>query len=115
MHRTLSCAKVRIVQWNEKWGSFTYIGKKNTLSQQLINFFFHSGTGHVAVGSIIEANNADIASVLGAKMVLVANGGCGRSFDELQLNYILCQNKNLDIAGVIINKVCSSKESHFFP
>jgi dethiobiotin synthetase len=69
----------------------------------------------VAVGSIIEANNADIASVLGAKMVLVANGGCGRSFDELQLNYILCQNKNLDIAGVIINKVCSSKESHFFP
>lgn len=36
------------------------------------------GTGHCAVGSIVDANNAKIASLIGADMVLVANGGLGK-------------------------------------
>lgn len=35
------------------------------------------GTGHCAVGSIVNVNNAQIASRLGASMVLIANGGLG--------------------------------------
>jgi dethiobiotin synthetase len=35
------------------------------------------GTGHCAVGSIVGINNAKIASIIGADMVLVANGGLG--------------------------------------
>ncbi len=35
------------------------------------------GTGHCAVGSIVGACNAQVASLLDAKMVLVANGGLG--------------------------------------
>ncbi len=35
------------------------------------------GTGHCAVGSIVGACNAQVASLIGAKMVLVANGGLG--------------------------------------
>eukprot|EP00978_Attheya_sp_CCMP212_P005534 scaffold12431_cov57-Attheya_sp.AAC.9 len=35
------------------------------------------GTGHCGVGSIVGANNAKIASLLGADVVLVANGGLG--------------------------------------
>ena len=35
------------------------------------------GTGHCAVGSIVDANNAKVASLLGADMILVANGGLG--------------------------------------
>ena len=35
------------------------------------------GTGHCAVGSIVGVNNARVASLLGADMVLVANGGLG--------------------------------------
>eukprot|EP00543_Licmophora_paradoxa_P006340 CAMPEP_0202451926 /NCGR_PEP_ID=MMETSP1360-20130828/10239_1 /ASSEMBLY_ACC=CAM_ASM_000848 /TAXON_ID=515479 /ORGANISM="Licmophora paradoxa, Strain CCMP2313" /LENGTH=319 /DNA_ID=CAMNT_0049070609 /DNA_START=356 /DNA_END=1315 /DNA_ORIENTATION=+ len=63
------------------------------------------GTGHCAVGSIVGAGNAQVASWLGADMVLVANGGLGATFDELELNRVLCQKHNVPIAGVIINKV----------
>lgn len=50
------------------------------------------GTGHCAVGSIVGMNNARVASLIGADMVLVANGGLGSAFDELELNRILCQH-----------------------
>lgn len=63
------------------------------------------GTGHCAVGSIVSLNNAKCASLLGADMVLVANGGLGSAFDELELNRVLCEHYNVRIAGVIINKV----------
>jgi BioD-like phosphotransacetylase family protein len=63
------------------------------------------GTGHCAVGSIIGASNAEVASWIGAKMVLVANGGLGKAFDELELNRVLCEHFNVPIAGVVINKV----------
>ena len=37
------------------------------------------GTGHCAVGSIVNVNNAKVASMIGADMVLIANGGLGKS------------------------------------
>ena len=67
------------------------------------------GTGHCAVGSIVGLNNAKVASIIGADMVLVANGGLGKAFDELELNRVLCQHYNVRIAGVIINKVRTDK------
>ena len=48
------------------------------------------GTGHVGVGSVVGANNARVAAELGADVVLVANGGLGRAFDELEINRSLC-------------------------
>eukprot|EP00980_Cylindrotheca_fusiformis_P016602 scaffold4973_cov135-Cylindrotheca_fusiformis.AAC.20 len=67
------------------------------------------GTGHCAVGSIVGLNNAKVASLLGADMVLIANGGLGKAFDELELNRILCQHYGVRIAGVIVNKVIPDK------
>ena len=67
------------------------------------------GTGHCAVGSIVGLNNAKVASIIGADMVLVANGGLGKAFDELELNRILCQHYGVRIAGVVINKVLPDK------
>eukprot|EP00565_Helicotheca_tamesis_P004910 CAMPEP_0185739458 /NCGR_PEP_ID=MMETSP1171-20130828/35497_1 /TAXON_ID=374046 /ORGANISM="Helicotheca tamensis, Strain CCMP826" /LENGTH=450 /DNA_ID=CAMNT_0028411039 /DNA_START=118 /DNA_END=1470 /DNA_ORIENTATION=+ len=67
------------------------------------------GTGHVAVGSIVDVNNAKVAGMVGADMVLVANGGLGSAFDELELNRVLCQHFNVRIAGVVINKVRHDK------
>lgn len=67
------------------------------------------GTGHCAVGSIVGLNNAKVASLIGADMILVANGGLGSAFDELELNRVLCQHYNVRIAGVIINKVMPDK------
>jgi phosphate acetyltransferase len=57
----------------------------------------------------VDACNADIAALVGAKIILVANGGLGNSFDELELNRTLCQKKGVDLAGVIINKVRPDK------
>jgi len=67
------------------------------------------GTGHCAVGSVVGVNNAQVASMIGADMVLIANGGLGSAFDELELNRVLCQHYNVRIAGVVINKVLPSK------
>lgn len=67
------------------------------------------GTGHVAVGSIIDQNNAECAKLLQANMILVANGGLGHCFDELELNRTLCETLDVNIAGVILNKVRPDK------
>jgi dethiobiotin synthetase len=67
------------------------------------------GTGHCGVGSVVGVNNAQVASMIGADMVLIANGGLGSAFDELELNRVLCQHYNVRIAGVIINKVLHDK------
>lgn len=67
------------------------------------------GTGHCAVGSIVHLSNAHVAALLHAKMVLVANGGLGNAYDELELNRNLCETHGVEIAGVIINKVKPEK------
>jgi hypothetical protein len=67
------------------------------------------GTGNCAVGSIVGVNNAQVAAMLGADVVLVANGGLGSAFDELELNRIICQHYGVRIAGVVLNKVIPSK------
>jgi len=67
------------------------------------------GTGHCAVGSVVGVNNAQVAAMLGADVVLVANGGLGSAFDELELNRVICQHYGVRIAGVVINKVIPSK------
>lgn len=67
------------------------------------------GAGSTGMGSIVGASNASVASLLGADMVLVANGGLGSTFDELELNRVFCESHNVNIAGVVINKVVSEK------
>jgi len=67
------------------------------------------GTGHCAVGSVVNVNNVQVAKMLGASMLLIANGGLGSAFDELELNRVLCEKYNVPIAGVLINKVIPDK------
>lgn len=75
------------------------------------------GTGHMGVGSIIDLNNADVASLLNAPVILVTKGGLGSSFDELMLNLALCEKYQLKVLGVVLNKVTADKHemiSHYF-
>ena len=48
------------------------------------------GTGHCAVGSVVGVNNAQVAGMLGASMILIANGGLGSAFDELGESFFAC-------------------------
>ncbi len=67
------------------------------------------GTGHVGVGSIVNFSNAKVASILELKMILVASGGLGSSFDALAVNKALCDAYNVPIAGIILNRVLDDK------
>ncbi|MFA5088620.1 MAG: AAA family ATPase [Candidatus Omnitrophota bacterium] len=44
------------------------------------------GTGHAGVGSVIDFSNADVASLLGSKVIIISEGGIGKSIDEIMLN-----------------------------
>jgi BioD-like phosphotransacetylase family protein len=67
------------------------------------------GTGHTGVGSIIDLNNAQVAALLKCPILLIAPGGLGSSFDELALNYIVCEKYGAKVAGVILNRVLEEK------
>ncbi len=67
------------------------------------------GTGHAGVGSAFDLSNANVAKLLGAKVVLVTVGGIGRPIDEIALNRTLFENEGVELIGVILNKVLVDK------
>lgn len=69
------------------------------------------GTGHAGVGSVFDLSNADVAQFLDAPVVLISVGGIGRPIDEISLNAALFEKKNVEIKGVIINKVKEEKRN----
>ncbi len=83
--------------------TFNSLSKKN-------DFLLLEGTGHTGVGSIIDLNNAQVCSLLNLKMILIASGGLGSSFDELELNKTQCEKHGVQVLGVILNRVLSEKK-----
>lgn len=67
------------------------------------------GTGHAGVGSVIDFSNADVAKLLGAKALIISEGGIGKSIDEIVLNKALFDLKGVEVIGVIVNKVLPDK------
>ncbi|MDP2653555.1 MAG: AAA family ATPase [Candidatus Omnitrophota bacterium] len=67
------------------------------------------GTGHAGVGSVIDLSNADVAAMLGSKVIIVSEGGIGRSIDEIMLNKALFDLKHVEVVGVVVNKVLPEK------
>ncbi len=67
------------------------------------------GTGHAGVGSVIDFSNADVAKLLGSKVIIVSEGGIGKSIDEIILNKALFDLKGVEVIGVIVNKVLPEK------
>ncbi|MCR4336923.1 MAG: AAA family ATPase [Candidatus Omnitrophica bacterium] len=67
------------------------------------------GTGHAGVGSVIDLSNAEVASMLKSKVLMVCEGGIGRSIDEIMLNKALFDLKGVEIVGIIVNKVLPEK------
>ncbi len=67
------------------------------------------GTGHAGVGSVFDHSNAQVAKILGSKVILVSSGGIGRPIDEIVLNKTLFEREGVKLLGVIINKVIPGK------
>lgn len=67
------------------------------------------GTGHAGVGSVFDLNNACVANMLKAKVIIVTLGGIGRPVDEIALNQTLFEKENVEVIGVIANKIQPEK------
>jgi dethiobiotin synthase len=91
--------------------SFRSISEEN-------DFILVEGTGHIGVGSIVQLNNAKIASLLNLEMILIASGGLGSAHDDLALNFAMCQAYGVKVRGVILNRVLDEKRAmveEYFP
>ena len=73
------------------------------------DFILIEGTGHAGVGSIFDMSNSEVASLLGAKVIIVSCGGVGRPLDEIMLNRAKFDIQGVEILGVIVNKVRKDK------
>ncbi len=72
-------------------------------------FVLCEGSGHAGVGSVFDLSNAQVAKILGAKVIIVTQGGIGKPIDEVALNHALFEKEGVEVIGVIINKVIESK------
>src|SRR5262245_17634579 len=73
------------------------------------DFVLCEGSGHAGVGSVFDLSNAQVAKILGAKVIIVTQGGIGRPIDEVALNQALFEKEGVEIIGVILNKVLGPK------
>lgn len=67
------------------------------------------GSGHAGVGSVFDLSNAQVAKLLGAKAIIVAQGGIGRPIDDIALNKALFDKYHVEVIGAILNKVLPEK------
>ena len=73
------------------------------------DFVLCEGSGHAGVGSVFDLSNAQVAKILGAKVIIVSRGGIGKPIDEVALNQALFEKEGVEIIGVILNKVLGEK------
>lgn len=73
------------------------------------DFVLCEGSGHAGVGSVFDLSNARVAKLLGAKVIIVSQGGIGKPIDEISLNQALFEKEGVEIIGVILNKVIGEK------
>jgi BioD-like phosphotransacetylase family protein len=73
------------------------------------DFVLCEGSGHAGVGSVFDLSNAQVAKILGAKVIIVSQGGIGKPIDEVCLNQALFEKEGVEIIGVILNKVIGEK------
>ena len=73
------------------------------------DFVLCEGSGHAGVGSVFDLSNAQVASLLKAKVVIVSRGGIGKPIDEVALNLALFEKEGVEVIGVLLNKVTPEK------
>jgi len=76
------------------------------------DFVLCEGSGHAGVGAVFDLSNARVAKLLGAKAIIISQGGIGKPIDEVALNQALFEKEGVEIIGVILNKVTPAKLDH---
>ena len=79
------------------------------------DFVLLEGTGHAGVGSVFDMSNADVARLLGARVVIVSQGGIGKPIDEIMMNKAKFDVMGVEVAGVVVNKVDPARYDRIRP
>lgn len=69
------------------------------------------GAGHGGVGSVVGLNNAAIANMVNAPVMIVTGSGIGNVIDSVHLNLALQQRENADVRLLVFNKLLPEKRS----
>ena len=85
------------------------IRKAKEVLEKNYELVVYEGTGHPGVGSVCDLSNADVAELIGGKVILVVEGGIGNTIDKINLSLSLFRSKDIPILGVIVNKVRPEK------
>lgn len=74
------------------------------------DFLIIEGAGHGGVGAVIGLNNAKVAKLIGAPVMIVTESGIGKVIDAVHLNLALYEREGADVRGIIVNKLMPSKK-----
>ncbi|WP_298269073.1 AAA family ATPase [Geobacter sp.] len=73
------------------------------------DFLIIEGAGHGGVGSVIGLNNARVAKLVDAPVIMVSGGGIGNVIDSVQLNLPLYRLEGADVRALLVNKLVPEK------
>ena len=73
------------------------------------DFLIIEGAGHGGVGSVIGMNNARVARMLNAPVLMVSGGGIGNVIDAVQMNLALYEREQADVRLLMVNKLFAEK------
>ena len=77
--------------------------------EEQCDFLVIEGAGHAGVGSVIGYNNAQVAKLLEAPVMMVSEGGIGRAIDAISLNLSEFTLANVPVRLLLANKLLKDK------
>lgn len=80
--------------------------------EQHHDFLIIEGAGHGGVGSVVGMNNAQVATMLKAPVLMVTGGGIGNVIDAVELNLALYQRENASVRVIMPNKLLPEKREY---
>jgi len=76
------------------------------------DFLIIEGAGHGGVGSVVGVNNAKVAAMLNAPVLLLTGGGIGNVIDAVELNLALYEREKSSVKVIMANKLFAEKRLH---
>ena len=75
------------------------------------DFLIIEGAGHGGVGSVVGLNNAFIAKLVNAPVMVVTGSGIGNVIDSVHLNLALFRQEHADVRLLLFNKLLAAKRN----
>lgn len=76
------------------------------------DFLIIEGAGHGGVGSVVGVNNAQVAAMLEAPVLLITGGGIGNVIDAVELNLALYEREKAQVRVIMANKLIAEKREN---